>query len=81
VSAYPEALSGADLCYIEGHCWDGGICPRCLAQLRCLCGQFIRDDGWEKHAPHCPAMRSATEIYGSPPTQEGQPGLAGDASV
>lgn len=41
-------------CSINDHTWNGGgICINCDKRLRCLCGQFIREDGIDKHLESC----------------------------
>lgn len=55
--SYAEGLNPSDFCHMEGHNWGregGGICLNCGYQLRCQCGQFIREDGFDAHVPHCP---------------------------
>ena len=49
MSGYPEAISGPDLCYMEGCYWSGGVCTRCGTQLRCYCGQFVTEEKLEQH--------------------------------
>ena len=59
---YPEGLSSRDFCHMEGHAWGhGGTCHRCGAQLRCLCGRFVRIDGIEAHIDSgCPSVLTAS---------------------
>jgi hypothetical protein len=50
MSGYPEGLSGSDFCHMEGHIWNGGgSCVRCGAPLRCGCGQFVTEAGFNDH--------------------------------
>jgi hypothetical protein len=70
MSAYPEGLRAEDFCHIEGHRWDGGVCTRCYARLRCACGQFMTPDGFDAHLPKCPVYskwpQDDLEIDGRP---------------
>lgn len=37
-------------CHYGDHSWyGGGVCVRCGIQLRCYCGQFVREDDIERH--------------------------------
>lgn len=56
MSAYPPDISGAALCYVDGgHRWNGtSTCAECGDRLRCLCGQFVREDALDSH--RCPSI-------------------------
>jgi hypothetical protein len=42
-------------CYYGDHDWlGGGVCLACGKRLRCGCGQFVTEDGLEKHIEVCP---------------------------
>lgn len=41
-------------CHYGDHTWLGGsICVRCDKRLRCMCGQFMREDSIEAHLKVC----------------------------
>jgi hypothetical protein len=51
-------------CYYGDHHWadNGSVCSRCGKQLRCICGAFLRADGFDAHAPNCRVLaKIATE--------------------
>lgn len=71
---YPEGLTGAAICQMEGHEWrNGGICIYCGERLRCLCGQFVRSDQLDQHVKNCPTIE---EMQGGCPICEGGKGSA-----
>lgn len=50
-------------CHNNDHTWcGGGICVRCGKRLRCLCGQFIREDGVEDHLDSCRWLVSVPDL-------------------
>ena len=50
----PEDTPREAFCSMEGHDWrGGGVCVRCGEQLRCGCGQFVRDDDFDAHLRVC----------------------------
>lgn len=50
-----STIPSSAACVMEGHNWSGGgVCNQCGDRLRCLCGQFIRDDG--DHMDSCPVV-------------------------
>lgn len=70
---YPDGLTDAAICHMEGHEYrDGGICIRCGNRLRCLCGRFVRSDGFETHAKTCSAIE---DMQNGCPICEGGEGL------
>lgn len=50
-------------CHYGDHSWrGGGVCVRCGVQLRCYCGQFVTEDGIEKHLREsCPLEKKFRE--------------------
>lgn len=49
-------------CHYGDHSWrGGGVCVRCGVQLRCSCGQFVREDGIEQHIEACPYVLAVLE--------------------
>jgi hypothetical protein len=37
-------------CHFGDHDWRGsGVCVHCGKRLRCYCGQFVTEDGIDKH--------------------------------
>ena len=47
MSAYPEGISGSDLCYMEG-CTGRGPCPRCGKTNYALMGWYGAVARWAK---------------------------------
>lgn len=46
-------------CYNGDHTWRGtSLCVYCGIRLRCECGQFVREDGFDAHYKRCPWMRA-----------------------
>lgn len=43
-------------CYHGDHSWRGGSTCHCGARLRCICGRFVREDGFDAHYPTCPVL-------------------------
>lgn len=55
-------------CHYGDHWWNGeSVCSRCGKQLRCICGQFIREEDLDKHIGDeenpgpCPTLRKLGE--------------------
>lgn len=60
--SYPEGLPATAYCIMEGHDYrGGGACVRCGDRLRCECGQFVTDAGFDAHLANCPTMRGIEE--------------------
>ncbi len=44
-------------CVHGDHLWRGeGACVQCGERLRCICGQFVREDSIDAHLEHCPSI-------------------------
>ena len=56
------SVTDAD-CYFGDHTWlGGGSCVRCGKQLRCYCGQFVREDDIDRHLREsCPVAFTEME--------------------
>jgi len=47
---------------LSGCYWDGGVCTRCGARLRCGCGRFVTIEKLEKHLEtDCPLLKYADD--------------------
>lgn len=56
-------MSYDELCSILGHYWNGaGVCRRCGDRLRCVCGEFVRQDTLSVHFDRCRKLRQIAEL-------------------
>lgn len=49
-------------CYFGDHTWRGGsACTRCDARLRCVCGQYVREDN-PAHYDTCKSVAALEDV-------------------